>query len=95
MSRNPCVYILTNKPGGILYIGVTADLPARVAQHRRGEGSAFCRRWGLDRLVYAEAFPTMEDAIAREKVLKKWRREWKVALIEGANPEWRELGLVI
>jgi putative endonuclease len=94
MSRNPCVYILTNKPGGILYIGVTADLPARVAQHRRGEGSVFCRRWGLDRLVYAEAFATMEDAIAREKVLKKWRREWKVALIEGANPEWRELGLV-
>jgi putative endonuclease len=94
MSRNPTVYILTNKPNGVLYVGVTADLPARVAQHRRGEGSAFCRRWGLDRLVYAEAFPTMEDAIAREKVLKKWRREWKVALIEGANPEWRELGLV-
>ncbi len=94
MSRNPCVYILTNKPGGILYIGVTGDLPARIAQHRRGEGSAFCRRWGLDRLVYAEVCPTMEDAIAREKVLKKWRRDWKVALIEGANPGWGDLGLV-
>lgn len=94
MVRAPCVYILTNKPNGVLYVGVTANLAARVAQHRRGEGSAFCRRWGLDRLVYAEAFPTMEAAIAREKVLKKWRRAWKVALIEGANPEWAELGLV-
>ena len=95
MPRKPCVYILTNKPDGVLYVGVTADLAARVAQHRRGEGSAFCRRWGLDRLVYAEACPDMVSAIAREKVLKKWRREWKVALIEQANPGWAELGLVL
>jgi len=93
MPFQPVVYIMTNKPNGVLYVGVTGDLAARVAQHRRGEGSAFCRRWGLDRLVYAEACPTMADAIAREKVLKKWRREWKVGLIEGANPGWDELGL--
>jgi putative endonuclease len=91
MSRNPCVYILTNKPNGVLYIGVTADLPARVAQHRRGEGSVFCRRYNLTRVVYAEACPDMATAIAREKAIKAWKRAWKVELIERANPGWDEL----
>ncbi len=91
MPRHPCVYIMTNKPGGVLYVGVTADLPARVAQHRRGEGSAFCRRYTLTRLVYAEACADMAAAIAREKAIKAWNRAWKVELIERANPGWDEL----
>ncbi|MCB2088940.1 MAG: GIY-YIG nuclease family protein [Sphingomonadaceae bacterium] len=81
------VYIMTNKHDGVLYIGVTADLPARIMQHRTGKGSAFCRRYGLDRLVYAEPHGSIVDAIAREKAMKAW----KIELIEEVNPEWRDL----
>lgn len=75
----------------MLYIGVTAHLAARVDQHRRDAGSAFCRRYGIRRLVLAEPHETIADAIAREKALKAWKRAWKIALIERANPEWRDL----
>ena len=85
------VYIMTNKRDGVLYIGVTADLSARITQHRTGGGSQFCRRYGLDRLVLVEDYPTIEEAIAREKALKAWERAWKIDLIEAANPEWRDL----
>ncbi|PZT85185.1 MAG: excinuclease ABC subunit C [Citromicrobium sp.] len=84
-------YIMTNKRDGVLYIGVTADLPARVVQHREGKGSAFCRRYGLDRLVYAEPHEDIHDAITREKAMKAWRRAWKIELIEQTNPEWSDL----
>jgi len=84
-------YIMTNKPGGVLYIGVTAHLAARVDQHRRGEGSAFCRRYGLTRLVFAEQHESIEQAITREKALKAWQRTWKVRLIETINPQWDDL----
>ena len=70
---------------------MTADLVARVWAHREGRGSAFCKRYGLIRLVYAEQAPTIEDAIAREKALKKWNRAWKIELIEAANPDWDDL----
>ena len=83
--------ITTNKPRGVLYIGVTAHLAARVDQHRRGAGSAFCRRYGLKTLVLAEPHESIEGAIAREKALKAWRREWKPRLIEASNPDWRDL----
>lgn len=89
--RGGWVYIMTNKPAGVLYIGVTADLPARVMQHRTGKGSQFCRRYNLSRLVHAEHYPTIEEAIAREKAMKEWRRPWKVELIESANPRWDDL----
>jgi putative endonuclease len=89
------VYIMTNKPGGTLYIGVAADLPSRVAQHRGGEGSAFCRRYNLTRLVLAEPYPTIDEAIAREKALKEWQRAWKIRLVEEANPNWDDLWEVI
>lgn len=82
---------MTNKPRGVLYIGVTADLIARVEQHRTGTGSAFCRRYGLNRLVLAEEHPTILDAIAREKAMKAWKRDWKIELIEAANPAWDDL----
>ncbi len=85
------VYIMTSRKDGVLYVGVAADLAARVYQHRIGEGSRFCRRYGLARLVYAERFEDIADAIAAEKRIKKWRRAWKIALIEKDNPGWDDL----
>lgn len=82
---------MTNKRNGVLYIGVTAHLAARVDQHRRGLGSSFCRKYGLMRLVLAEKHDTIQDAVAREKALKAWKRAWKVALIEAVNPTWDDL----
>jgi putative endonuclease len=89
--RGGWTYIMTNHVRGVLYIGVTADLPARVAQQRVGEGSAFCRNYNLRRLVLAEHHDSIDDAIRREKLLKTWKRAWKVELIEQANPQWRDL----
>jgi len=85
------VYIMASKPYGILYIGVTAYLAARGDQHRRDVGSAFCRRYGIHTLVYAEPHERIEDAIAREKAMKAWKRAWKIRLIESVNPDWRDL----
>ena len=82
------VYIMTNKRNGVLYIGVTSNLHARVLQHRNGEGSRFCQRYGLDRLVLVEEYPDIRDAIAREKA---WKRAWKIELIEQSNPDWDDL----
>lgn len=84
-------YIMTNKREGVLYIGVTADLAARLLQHRVGRGSTFCRRYGLTQLVLAEPHVTIEEAIAREKALKAWKRAWKIKLIEAGNPDWLNL----
>ena len=90
------VYIMSNRKDGVLYIGVTADLSRRIIQHREGKGSAFCRRYGLTRLVYAEEHDSIEDAIAREKAMKAWKRAWKIELVEGVNPEWDDLfGVVL
>ena len=85
------VYIMTNRARGVLYIGVTATLPQRVWQHRNGKGSAFCRRYKLTRLVYAEQHDSIQDAIAREKAMKAWKREWKIELVEQSNPQWLDL----
>ena len=85
------IYIMADRYRGTLYIGVTSDLAARVWAHRQGRGSSFCARYGLTRLVYAEPAPTIVEAIAREKALKKWSRAWKVELIESANPDWNDL----
>lgn len=82
---------MTNKPRGVLYVGVAADLAARIDQHRNGKGSAFCRKYNLTRLIHAEPHATIEDAIVREKALKAWQRAWKLELIEISNPEWRDL----
>ena len=89
--RGGWTYIMTNHVRGVPYIGVTSDLAARVAQHRAGEGSAFCRKYNLRRLVLAEHHDTIEDAIRREKLLKTWKRAWKIELIEASNPQWRDL----
>ena len=84
-------YILTNKPFGILYIGVTADLASRMALHRSGQGSLFVKKWQLRRLVLIEAHDRIDDAIAREKALKNWNRVWKLRLISESNPNWDDL----
>lgn len=85
------VYIMVNKPHGVLYVGVTADLPRRIAQHQAGEGSKFCRKYNLTRLAFAEHHDRIEGAIAREKAIKNWPRLWKLRLIQEANPTWRDL----
>jgi putative endonuclease len=89
--RGGWTYIMTSRPRGMLYIGVTSDLAARVWQHRNGEGARFCRRHNLTRLVLAEGHSCIEEAIAREKAMKAWKRDWKIELIERANPEWNDL----
>ena len=88
--RGGWVYILASKRNGTLYVGVTSDLAARIWRHRN-EPEGFVKRYGLKLLVHAEEYPTIEEAIAREKQIKKWNRAWKLALIEGANPEWEDL----
>ena len=85
------VYIMTNKPFGVLYTGVTAQLAARIMQHRTGAGSKFCRRYNCDKLVLVEEYPTIEEAIAREKAIKAWPRLWKLEIIQAVNPNWEDL----
>ena len=89
--KQPCVYILASKRNGTLYVGVTSDAARRIAEHRGDAADGFTQRYGVRRLVYAEFHETMLDAIQREKQLKKWRRQWKLELIENANPAWRDL----
>ena len=85
------VYIVTNRPNGTLYVGVTADLSRRVHEHREGTIEGFTKRYGLRRLVYAEHHEDIRDAIQREKAIKGWRRSWKVRLIHESNPDWNDL----
>ncbi len=93
MARRPfiCVYMMTNKRHGTLYIGVTSDLVTRVCQHRDGEAPGFTATYGLKRLVWFEPHDTIVEAIQREKSLKKYKREWKINLIEQDNPQWDDL----
>jgi putative endonuclease len=85
------VYILASRKYGTLYIGVTNDLRTRLEQHRSGRGSEFVKKYGVRRLVYVEAFASPQEAIAREKQFKNWRRDWKTRLIEEDNPDWSDL----
>ena len=91
MANGGWVYIMADRYRGAMYVGVTAHLAARIAQHREGSGSDHCARYGIQRLVWADRCSSIEDGIAHEKRLKRWRREWKFALIEAGNPEWRDL----
>ena len=90
MARSYWVYVLASATH-VLYVGVTNDVSRRVAEHRAGVGGAFTRRYRVHRLVYAEEHGNVRDAIAREKTLKGWRRERKVALVESVNPLWADL----
>lgn len=87
----PSVYLLTNKPNGTLYIGVTNNLIQRIWQHKNMKTRGFTHRYNVNQLVYYEYTESMLMAIQREKQLKKWRRAWKVNLIETANPLWNDL----
>jgi putative endonuclease len=86
------VYLMASKKHGTLYLGVTSDLSQRVHQHRTKAFSGFSARYGVDRLVWSEEYDDISEAIAREKDIKKWRRDWKIRLIEQANPNWLDLG---
>ena len=85
------VYIMTNRPNGTLYIGVTSDLPRRAWEHREGLIEGFTKRYGLTRLVFCERHDDIRTAILREKNLKRWPRAWKVRLIVKTNPGWDDL----
>jgi putative endonuclease len=92
-ERQPCTYMLASAAYGTLYVGVTSDLLRRLHQHRSGELPGFTNRYGVHRLVWYELFGDMEGAIAREKQLKRWRRDWKINLIERENPRWDDLAV--
>ncbi len=85
------VYILASRYRGATYIGVTSDLDKRIAQHKSKSLQGYTSRWGIQTLVHVERFQCVNEAISREKALKKWRREWKWNLIETSNPEWKDI----
>jgi putative endonuclease len=85
------VYILASRPGGTLYIGVTNNLIRRVYEHRMGFVDGFTKRYNVKQLVYFEIYPSVRDAIQREKTMKHWPRAWKTRLIVQDNPTWRDL----
>jgi len=93
IERTPCVYMLANRYNGALYVGVTSNLLGRMMQHRAGRFEGHTKKYAIHRLVYFEVAETMDAAIAREKQLKRYRREWKRNLIERQNPEWNDLAV--
>jgi len=87
----PCVYLLASERNGTLYVGVTSDLVKRAWQHRNEVVDGFTEEYGVHLLVWFEQHETMESAILREKQIKKWKRKWKLELIEASNPYWKDL----
>ena len=84
-------YIMTNRPRGVLYVGVTSNLPRRAYEHRMGLLEGFTSRYGLTRLVHYEQYALIVDALQREKTIKRWMRAWKIELVEKENPGWADL----
>ena len=91
MHKQPAVYILASKRNGTLYIGVTSDLVKRIWEHKNNMVEGFTKSYDVDHLVWYELHESMESAIGRENRLKEWKREWKLELIEGSNPDWQDL----
>ncbi len=91
MTKTYFVYILTNKRNGTLYIGFTDDLERRVGEHKRKEVDSFSKKYHLNKLVYYEQFDSNSEAFLRERRMKKWKRDWKIQLIESMNPQWNDL----
>ena len=91
MSKQPAVYILSNKRNGTLYVGVTSNLVQRIWQHKNNLVPGFTQKYSIHKLVYFEMHSSMENAILYEKQIKKWNRKWKLELIEKNNPEWNDL----
>ncbi|WP_288456744.1 GIY-YIG nuclease family protein [uncultured Sphingomonas sp.] len=92
-DRYPCVYILASDRNGTLYVGVTSNLIGRVMQHRDGTFGGFTARYGVHRLVWYDVADTMDAAIAAEKRINRWPRQWKLNLIERDNPEWSDMAV--
>ena len=92
-ERIPTVYILASSKNGTLYTGVSSHLIKRLYEHRNGLIEGFTNDYGVKRLVWFEPHDTMESAIQREKRIKKWNRQWKITLIEAANPDWADLAI--
>ena len=92
-ERMPCVYMLASGFYGTIYVGVTSNLIGRVMQHRDGTFDGFTKRYAIQRLVWYEVTDTMEAAIASEKRIKRWRRDWKINVIEERNPHWEDLAI--
>ncbi len=91
LMRTYYVYMLASQRNGTLYVGVTSDLSRRVWEHKEGLTPGFTSEYGVVRLVWYEAYGDISDAILREKRVKRWRRAWKLRLIEESNPQWRDL----
>ncbi len=91
MNHQYYVYIITNKKDGVLYIGVTNDLERRMFEHKNKLVKSFSSKYNLDKLVYFEQYSSVNEAIKREKQLKKWNRQWKIDLIKKDNPNWNDL----
>ncbi len=91
MKKQPAVYILASKRNGTLYVGTTSNLIQRVWQHKNDLTEGFTQKYQVHQLVYFEIHSSMEEAINREKRLKKWNRQWKIQLIEETNPDWKDL----
>ena len=91
MVKQFYVYILASKRNGTLYVGVTSDLTKRVWEHKNKFVKGFTEQYGVDKLVYCEVHSDAENAILREKQIKKWNRSWKLRLIEEKNPSWKDL----
>lgn len=89
--KNYFVYILASSRNGTLYIGITSDLARRVEEHKTGTVPGFTEKYSVSSLVYYEVFNSAEEAITREKRMKKWNREWKLNLIEKTNPNWQDI----
>lgn len=88
------MYIMTNKPDGVIYIGVTDDIEERVKEHKsKIYPKSFTARYNCDKLVYLEEYDNAEEAVIREKQFKKWKRDWKLKLIEEMNPSWMDMSL--
>jgi putative endonuclease len=93
-SKSRYVYIMTNKPQGVLYIGVTDNINARVEEHKtKVFRKSFTAKYNCDKLVYLEEYHTGSEAALREKQMKKWKRDWKINLIEGSNAGWHDISL--
>ncbi len=89
--KQPAVYILASKRNGTLYTGVTSNLIKRIWEHKNGLIEGFTKKYRVHQLVYFELHENMPSAIAREKQIKKWNRDWKIEIIEKENPEWEDL----
>ena len=91
INKQPVVYLLASKRNGTLYTGVTSNMAARVWQHKNNQVEGFTQKYHVHTLVYYEVHQNMTSAIIREKQIKKWKRQWKLELIEKSNPDWKDL----